>query len=188
MQGDVRDMGSIPGFGRSPGGGHSNPLQYSYLENPMDRRAWQAAVHRVTQSWTRLKQLSLQTRQLFRISLSFLFLCFLSSSTSYLWHLPLPEWKIGTWAFWMCCTELYSGSCSSCPTLCDPVDCSPPGSSVEGIYKARILEWIAIPISWTICAQMIETHMFIFSELTHKKCRFFRVKHNTFKSVSLSQG
>ena len=70
-------MGSIPGFGRSPGGGHSNPLQYSYLENPMDRGAWQAAVHRVTQSWTRLKQLSLQTRQLFRISLSFLFLCFL---------------------------------------------------------------------------------------------------------------
>ena len=44
--GDARDMGSIPGSGRSPGGGHGNPLQYSYLENPMDRGAWRATVHR----------------------------------------------------------------------------------------------------------------------------------------------
>ena len=50
--GDVRDMGSIPGSGRSPGGGHGNPLQYSYLESPMDRGAWQAIVHRVEKSWT----------------------------------------------------------------------------------------------------------------------------------------
>ena len=47
--GDVRDVGSVPGSGRSPGGGHGNPLQYSYMENPMDRGAWQAAVHRVAQ-------------------------------------------------------------------------------------------------------------------------------------------
>ena len=40
--GDIRDIGSIPGLGRSPGGGHGNPLQYSCLRNPMDRRAWQA--------------------------------------------------------------------------------------------------------------------------------------------------
>ena len=45
--GDVRDMGLIPGWGRSPGEGHSNPLQYSYLENPMDRGGWQATVHEV---------------------------------------------------------------------------------------------------------------------------------------------
>ena len=44
----VRDMGSIPGLGRSPGGGHGNLLQYSCLENPMDRGAWQAIVHGVT--------------------------------------------------------------------------------------------------------------------------------------------
>ena len=43
--GDIRDMGSIPGFGRSPGGGYGNPLQYSCLENPMDRGAWWATVH-----------------------------------------------------------------------------------------------------------------------------------------------
>ena len=48
--GDVRDVGSLPGSGRSPGGGHGNPLQYSCLENPMDRGAWWATVCRVTES------------------------------------------------------------------------------------------------------------------------------------------
>ena len=50
--GDVRDSGSIPGLGRSPGGGHGNPLQYSHLENPMDRGVWRATVHRVAESDT----------------------------------------------------------------------------------------------------------------------------------------
>ena len=59
---DVREAGSIPGLGRSPGEGHGNPLQYSCLENPMDRGAWRATVHRVTKSWTRLKRLSTHTR------------------------------------------------------------------------------------------------------------------------------
>ena len=45
--GDIRDSGSIPGWGRSPGGGHGNPIQYSYLENPMNRGTWWATVHRV---------------------------------------------------------------------------------------------------------------------------------------------
>ena len=48
--GDVREVGSIPGSGRSPGGGHGNPLQYSYLKNPMDRGAWWAIDHRVAKS------------------------------------------------------------------------------------------------------------------------------------------
>ena len=47
-----KDMGSIPGSGRSPGEGHGNPFQYSCLENSMDRGAWQATVHVVTKSWT----------------------------------------------------------------------------------------------------------------------------------------
>ena len=47
---DVRNMGSIPGSGRSPGGGHSNPLQYSCLENHMDRGTWWVTVHGVTES------------------------------------------------------------------------------------------------------------------------------------------
>ena len=55
---DTRDAGSIPGSGRSPGEGNGNPLQYSCLENPMDRGAWRATVHSIAESWTRLKQLS----------------------------------------------------------------------------------------------------------------------------------
>ena len=50
--GDRRDMGLIPGSGRYLGGGNGNLLQYSCLENPMDRGAWRATVHGVTKSWT----------------------------------------------------------------------------------------------------------------------------------------
>ena len=55
--GDIRDVGLIPGLGRSPGGGNDNPFQYSCLENSTDRGAWRARVHRVTKSQTQLKQL-----------------------------------------------------------------------------------------------------------------------------------
>ena len=55
--GDVRDIGSIPGSGRSPGEGNSNPLQYSCLENSMDQGAQWATVHGVAKCWTWLKQL-----------------------------------------------------------------------------------------------------------------------------------
>ena len=56
------DVGSIPGLGRFPGGGNGNPLQYFCLENPMDRGAWRATVHRVTQSWTRLSSQACNSR------------------------------------------------------------------------------------------------------------------------------
>ena len=56
--GNVRDMNSIPGLGRFPGEGHGNPLQYSCLENPLDRGAWWATVHRIAKSWTWPKWLS----------------------------------------------------------------------------------------------------------------------------------
>ena len=51
---NARDLGSIPGSGRSRGKGNGNPLQYSCLENSMDRGDWQVAVHRVAKSWTLL--------------------------------------------------------------------------------------------------------------------------------------
>ena len=54
--GDARGMDSIPESGRSPGGGHGNPLQYACPENPMDRGAWWATVHGVTRSRTRLNE------------------------------------------------------------------------------------------------------------------------------------
>ena len=56
---DVRYVSSIPRLGRSSGGGHGNPLQYSCLENPMDRGAWRATVNGVAKSQTRLKRLSI---------------------------------------------------------------------------------------------------------------------------------
>ena len=55
--GDIRDMGLIPGLGRPLGGGSGNPLQYSCLENPMDRGAWRTTVYGVAKSQTQLKQL-----------------------------------------------------------------------------------------------------------------------------------
>ena len=55
---DIRDSGSIPGWGRSPGGGHGKPLQHSCLENPMDRGAWRAVVHGVAHSRIRLSNLA----------------------------------------------------------------------------------------------------------------------------------
>ena len=52
--GDIRDASSIPGLGRSPGEGNGNPLQYSCLENSVDRRAWWTTVHGVIKSWTQM--------------------------------------------------------------------------------------------------------------------------------------
>ena len=56
---DVSDLGSVPGSGRCPGGGHGSPLPCSCLENPMDRGAWRATVHGVAKSRTQLKQLGI---------------------------------------------------------------------------------------------------------------------------------
>ena len=65
--GDIRDMGSIPVLGRIPGEGNGNPLQYSYLENPMDKGAWQAIVHGVTKNQTQLRRLSTAQKDVFII-------------------------------------------------------------------------------------------------------------------------
>ena len=56
--GDVRDTGSIPGSGKSPGEGNGNPHQYACLVNPVDRGAWRATVHSVSKSQTQLKNLA----------------------------------------------------------------------------------------------------------------------------------
>ena len=60
--GDIRDTGSIPEWGRTPGEGDGNPLQYSGQENPMDRGAWRAMVHRVAKLDTTEVRLSMHTR------------------------------------------------------------------------------------------------------------------------------
>ena len=63
--GNIRDVDLIPGLGRSPGGGHSNPLQYSCPENPTNREAWWAIVHTVAKSQTRLNQLSIHAHTIY---------------------------------------------------------------------------------------------------------------------------
>ena len=105
------NMGLIPGVGRSPGEGNGYPLQYSCLENPMDRGAWWGKVHWVTKVLDTTEQLNNN----------------MSSGINY--------------------TVEKSEVTQSCPTLCNPMDCSPPGSSVHGIFQARVLEWVAISFS-----------------------------------------
>ena len=100
-----RKPGVIPGWGRTLGEGHGNPLQYSCLENPMDRGAWWATVHAVTSAR----------------------------------HLPESGPRSTSAAA--------AKSLQLCPTLCDPIDGSPPGSATPGILQARTLEWVAIPFS-----------------------------------------
>ena len=104
--GDIRDMGSFPGSGRSPGEGNGNPLRYSCLENPMDRRAWWATVHGITEESDMTE----------------------ATSDAHMWGMVM-------WHVYMC-VQL-------CLTLCDPMDCSPPGSSVSGIFRQEY--WSGLP-------------------------------------------
>ena len=69
--GDTRYADSVAGLGRSPGGGNGNPLQYSFLENPMDRGAWQAVVHGVTKNWTRLSTAQHSTKEAITLKTTF---------------------------------------------------------------------------------------------------------------------
>ena len=111
--------------GQSPGEGNGNPLQYSCLENSMDRAPWQATVHGVAKSRTQLKQLSTHA---YMQSIYCFSACFCLS------NICLNS----------VCEVLVA---QSCPALCDPMDCSQPGFSVHGISQARILEGVAIPFS-----------------------------------------
>ena len=66
--GEAGDLDSVPGLSRSPGGGRGNPLQYSCLENPMDRGAWQATVHGIAKNWTTLNDEAQHSTALFKHS------------------------------------------------------------------------------------------------------------------------
>ena len=107
--GDISNMGLIPGTGKSPGGGYDNPLQYSCLENPMDREAWWVTVHRLTKSRTWLKRLSTH---------------WLSGKCKSNHNEVLPYTSQDCCC---CCCSV----ALSCPTLCNPMDCSMPGLPVH---------------------------------------------------------
>ena len=94
--GDLRDMGLVSGLGRSPGGGHGNPLQYSCLENPMDRGAWRATVHSVAKSWTQLKWLSMDPLSF----LSFLGIFNVSWQEGMSWTGKIPYLLNLNWEYW----------------------------------------------------------------------------------------
>ena len=118
---DVKDTGLIPGLGRSPGGGHGNPLQYSCLENLMDTGAWWATFHRDAQSQTRLKQLTHITR------LGYCEYCYYE-------HRGV-------------CISLnhqFSSVAQSCLTLCDSMDCSMPGLPIHH----QLLEFTQTHVHW----------------------------------------
>ena len=89
--GDVRDTGSIPGSGRSPGEGHGNPLQYSYLENSMDRKAWQATEHGMAKSWTWLEWLSKHAQTWKRLGSWEKSSCFIRLEESRVWFMILKR-------------------------------------------------------------------------------------------------
>ena len=102
--GEVRDTGSVPKLGRSPGGGHGNPFQYSCLKNPMERGAWWATVHSVA-------ELDMTKATEYNELLSLLLLVLLGDSFSILWFLHFCELintQLMTWRGVLCITLEFS--------------------------------------------------------------------------------
>ena len=127
--------GSILGSGRSPGEGNGNPLQYSCLGNLMDGEdPERATVHEVTKESDRTKHSTAHSFVKKNFSLSHI--CYQYGLKS-IKGLILMLQKV----------KSESEVSQLCLTLCSPVDCSLPGSSIHGIFQARILEWVAICLS-----------------------------------------
>ena len=117
---------------------HGNPLQYSWLEKPIDGGAWQGTVHRVAQSQTWLKRQHPGMHKQKRTEK---------------WHSKTDNSQtsknlVRTFSkLAAAAAAAVAKSLQSCPTLCDPIDGSPPGSLVPGILQSRTLEWVAIAFS-----------------------------------------
>ena len=100
--GDIRDIGLISGSGRSPGGGHGNPLQYSCLENPTDKGAWWATVHGVAKSWTWLKRFVTAQHRAYQPNAEFGWECECREDISFQWsgfHSWQPQLKGQSYVF-----------------------------------------------------------------------------------------
>ena len=168
---DIRDAGSVPGSARSPGGGHDNPLQYSCLENPHGQRSlvvyspWGCKESETTQ-W-----LSKEIIEFVCYALCFLIKKILCCHVVDL-QCCVNFWCTAKWFIYIYINVfkivfsvmVYHGilnivpcafqsvcakSLQSCPTLCSPIDCSPPGSSVCGIFQPWVLERVSysMPLS-----------------------------------------
>ena len=141
-------MGLIPGSGRSPGGGHDNPLQYFCLENPMDRGAWWATVHKVAKSQTRLKQLNTHTHLSFFcccvfFNASFYLLIFKLIILLYNIVLVLPYIDMNPPLVYMCSpswtplpppSPSHPSGSSQCTSPKHPVSCIKPGLVIPFTY------------------------------------------------------
>ena len=136
------------------GEGNGNPLLYSCLENPRDRGAWWAVVYGLAQSRTRLKRPSSSISS----SSQHNTVCVENLYVSWVWNKRtdmlyiqgnlLQTYKgMEAYLYFSEVFLLAAKSLQSCPTLCDPIDGSPPGSPVPGILEARTLEWVAISFS-----------------------------------------
>ena len=130
------------------GEGNGTPLQCSCLETPMDGGAWQAAVHGVVKSRTRLSDFP------FTLHFHALEKEMAPHSSILAWRIPgtgepgrLPSMGSQRVYIHINLNCAAAKSLQSCPTLCDPIDGSPPGSLVPGIFQARTLEWVAISFS-----------------------------------------
>ena len=121
-------MPETPGFD-PPGGGNGNPLQYSCLENTMDRGVWWATVHGVAKNQCPARCDPMD-----------------SSPPGSPVH-GILQARILEWVAISSSRGSSQPTLQSCLTLCNPIDGSPPGSSVSGILQARILEWVAISFS-----------------------------------------
>ena len=152
----------IPGWGRPPGGGCANPLQFSCLENPMDRSTWRATAHRVIMGWTWLKRFSTRTRfikgyeniQSFKEieQANFLHVYLIFSKWKLLNIHRRKENNILN-----LCVCVYVLSCVW--LFCNSMDYSPQGFSVYGISQARILEWVATSFSGGSSWPRNQTHI-----------------------------
>ena len=153
------DLGSIPGSGRSPGQGNGTPLQYSCLKNSMDRGAWWAVVHGVANAahnWVANTHILIIICLNVDVFESILLPNLLSFLVIYI-HVFHQIWEVFSYLkkkkFFSAFYSLFSPAClsavslQSCPTLCNPIDISPPGSPIPGILQARTLEWVAISFS-----------------------------------------
>ena len=136
------DLGSVPGSGKPSGGGNGNPLQYSCLENPMDRGAWWAIVHGFTKSWTRLRGQQFHFPVVW-VSVASELAHSHSSFFAIYHHFFLLHWLLTRHHDHLvnCCHCLVTHSVQ---VFCQSMDCSPPGPSVNGISQARVPEWVSI--------------------------------------------
>ena len=141
---DLRGVGLLPGSGRSPGGGHGDPLQYSCLENPKDRGAWRATIHRVAESRTRLKLLSMRTYMHVLINT---------------WSPPLGAYSVVGIQLWECGLKGYQPIADLISHLtlgCSSRRADLNGSNMETVIGRGLkttdglaVDWVARNLYWT---------------------------------------